>query len=115
MSSSSAPVQTDPFKNPSYPARTHFSEAAELGETLSSWQKRIDAAMSKLLTMPPSGDRTTLERLYHQALGARDQFADAARRIPREAGALYQEDRERLKTAEAALERLAKQWEAAGL
>jgi hypothetical protein len=115
VSSSSSPVQTDPFKNPSYPARTHFSDAAQLSETLSSWQERIDAAITKLLNMPPSGERTTLERLYHQALGARDQFADAARRIPREAGALYQEDRERLKAAEAALDRLAKQWEAAGL
>jgi hypothetical protein len=48
-------------------------------------------------------------------MGARDQFAEAAGRLPREAGELYEEDRERLEIAEEALTRLSKHWEAAGL
>jgi hypothetical protein len=42
-------------------------------------------------------------------LGARDQIADAARRLPGEVGELYEEDRHRLEEAVAALDRLINQ------
>ncbi len=116
MSSSSyVPAQTDPFRNPSYPKRTHFGEQKEFEAILLSWDQKLDAATRKLQVLGESKDRPALERLYHQAMGARDQLAEAARRLPREAGELYTEDQERLQTAQAALARLAKQWEAAGL
>ena len=34
-------------------------------------------------------------RLYHQMQGARDQVAEAVRRLPLEVGGLYHEDHER--------------------
>ena len=115
MSSSPAPAKTDPFRNPSYPRRTHVGEQKELEATLLSWDQKIEAAASKLQVMGESEDRAVLVRLYHQAMGARDQFAEAARRLPREAGSLYEEDRERLQAAESALVRLVEQWKATGL
>ena len=115
MSSSPAPAKADPFRNPSYPKRTHFGEQKPLLEALRSWDQKLEAAAKKLQVLGNSKERPALEKLYHQAMGARDQLAEAARRLPREAGDLYDEDSERLRTAEAALARLAKQWEAAGL
>ena len=115
MSSSPAPAKADPFRNPSYPKRTHYDEQKPLQETLRSWDQKLEAAARKLQVLGVSKDRPALERLYHRAMGARDQLAEAARRLPRETGALYDEDHERLKMAEAALVRLAKQWETAGL
>ena len=108
------PAKIDPFRNPSYPKRTHYGEQAPILETLRSWEKKFEGAMKKLQVLGSSKDRPALEKLYHQAQGARDQLVEAARRLPLEAGALYEEDRERLRTAEAALARLARKWEAAG-
>ena len=45
-------------------------------------------------------------------MGARDQMAEAVRRMPLETGILYDEDAERLRHAEAALVRLLPQWDA---
>ena len=115
MSSSPALPDAHPFWNPSYPKRTHFGEQKPLLESLRSWNQKLEAAAKKLQVLGNSRHRPALERLYHQAMGARDQLAEAVRRLPREAGALHDEDRERLRDAEAALARLAKQWEAAGL
>jgi hypothetical protein len=115
VSSSPAPVKADPFQNPSYPKRTHFAEKKELEEKLRMWDQKIEATARKLEVLGGSPDRPALVRLYHQAMGARDQFAEAAGRLPREAGALYEEDRERLEIAEEALTRLSKHLEAAGL
>jgi hypothetical protein len=50
-------------------------------------------------------------RLYHQLLGARDQIAECARRMPLETGELYQEDKERFAQATGALERVWQRWE----
>ena len=44
-------------------------------------------------------------------LGARDQVADAVKRLPRETGDLYDEDHHRLEEAVAALDRLFQQWD----
>jgi hypothetical protein len=45
-------------------------------------------------------------------LGARDQVADAARRLPSETGDLYEEDKHRLEQAVAALDRVLREWDA---
>jgi len=53
-------------------------------------------------------------RLYLQMLGARDQLAESARRMPLETGDLYHEDKERFEQARAALDRLGRSWDKAG-
>jgi hypothetical protein len=44
-------------------------------------------------------------------LGARDQISEAVRRLPMEVGHMYEDDKLRLEEAEAALERLFKEWQ----
>jgi hypothetical protein len=100
-----------PWKNPSYPARTHWGERAALEAKLQSWDRKIEAIAQKLGVLGNAGSRSTHERIYHQMMGARDQMAEAVRRMPGEAGSLYDEDHERLVSAEAALTRLAERWE----
>jgi hypothetical protein len=102
----------NPWKNPSYPARTHWSERPVLEEKLRSWDRKIDALAQKLAVLGNRPERPAYERIYHQMLGARDQLAEAVRRLPGEAGALYHDDQERLRNAESALERLTRQWDA---
>lgn len=101
-----------PFKNPSYPDRVHFPERAELEARLKTCEEKIAAAGKKLALLANHPKRTEYEKIYHQMLGARDQFAAAARRMPGEAGELYREDRERLVIAEKAFSWLADRWEA---
>jgi hypothetical protein len=101
-----------PWKNPTYPARTHWAEKASLEETLQSWDRKIEALAQKFAVLGNAAGRAPHERIYHQMLGARDQMAEAVRRMPRETGALYHEDHERLAAAEAALLRLVQRWDA---
>jgi hypothetical protein len=83
--------------------------------TLKSWDEKIAGVVRKLATLRPDQvNRASFDRAYHQMLGARDQMADAVRRMPLEAGALYAEDHERLKNAEAALVRLMARWDTGG-
>jgi hypothetical protein len=49
--------------------------------------------------------------MLHQMQGARDQIADAVRRLPMETDDLYEEDRHRLDEAVAALNRLFERWD----
>jgi hypothetical protein len=108
----SSPAAANPFKNPSYPERVHFAERKTLEERLRYWEEKI-LAMGKTLTA--QGDhpqRDAYVRLFHQMQGARDQMAEAVRRMPLETGALYDEDRERLTNAEAALTRILQRWDA---
>jgi hypothetical protein len=110
---SSSPVAPhDPFRNPSYPQRTHFGEKQQLEETVRTWDETIAEAGRQLASLEPTSSRATLQRLYHQMLGARDQIAEAARRMPLETGDLYEDDRQRFQTGTAALERLRRQWDA---
>ncbi len=104
----------DPAKNPSYPQRVHLAERKPLEEKFRAWDEKIAEVVRKLAAMGSHPKRDTYERLYHQMQGARDQMAEAVRRMPLETGTLYDEDRERLKSAEAALFRLIQRWEAAG-
>ena len=103
----------DSIKNPSYPQRVHLGERKALEEKLRSWEERIAAMANELTAM--GGDhphRAASERLFHQMQGARDQMAEAVRRMPLETGILYDEDRERLANAEAALNRVLQRWDA---
>jgi hypothetical protein len=93
--------------NPSYPQRVHLGERPALEALLRSWDERIIAARAEL---PTRSDRAAAERLLVQMDGARDQIADAVRRMPMEVGDLYAEDKHRLDEAVHALERLFDRW-----
>ena len=97
--------------NPSYPQRTHFGERPQLEETLRSWEQKLSSVAGKLTALANHPGRATYERLFHQMQGARDQMAEAVRRMPVETGALYDEDRERFEAAAAALGRLCQSWD----
>jgi hypothetical protein len=113
-SAQSAHAAADPVKNPSYPQRVHFGERRELQDKLASWDEKIAAMARKLATLGAHPHRAPYERLYHQMQGARDQMAECVRRMPLETGILYDEDRERLNGAEAALARTLQRWVAVG-
>jgi hypothetical protein len=99
------------LRNPSYPQRTHFGERTQLEETLRSWEQKISGVTGKLTALGNHPGRATYERLFHQMQGARDQMAEAVRRMPLETGDLYEEDRERFEAAVAALGRLFQTWD----
>jgi len=100
------------FKNPSYPDRTHQADRAGLAASLKSCDEKIAGVRKKLGLLANHPRRAEYETLFHQLQGARDQFADAASRMPREAGELYHEDAERLEFAREAFARLLKRWDA---
>jgi hypothetical protein len=104
-------VPADPYKNPSYPQRVHVHERAHWQGVLASCEEKVAAAGRKLAALGNGPGRPAFARLYAQMLGARDQVADAARRLPGETGDLYEEDKHRLEEAVAALDRVAKQWD----
>ncbi len=125
MSSSSHDVETertpatglrhgDPFHNPTYPVRDHILECAELEKAVRSCTDRVNSARQKLNSVVNHPKQASFVRLYLQMLGARDQLAEAARRMPLETGDLYHEDKERFEQALAALDRLWQSWEKAG-
>lgn len=102
----------NPLKNPSYPQRVHIQERAQWQGVLKTCEDRIAGARQKLNVLGASPARAAFERLFAQMLGARDQVADAARRLPGETGELYHEDKHRLEEAVAALDRLFNAWDA---
>jgi exonuclease VII small subunit len=106
------PQPINPLHNPSYPQRVHIHERAHWEGVLKSCEERIATARQKLNVIGSSPRRAAFERLFAQMLGARDQVAEAARRLPGETGDLYEEDKHRLEEAVAALDRVFKQWEA---
>lgn len=105
------PVNNNPLKNPSYPQRVHLHERAHWQEVLKGVEDRISKARQKLDAIGSGPNRGAFERLYSQMLGARDQVANAARRMPTETGNLYAEDRHRLEEGVAALDRIFKRWD----
>lgn len=107
----SSPAAANPVRNPSYPQRSHFGERPQLEETLRSWEQTFSSVAGKLTALGNHPGRATYERLFHQMQGARDQMAEAVRRMPLETGALYEEDRERFEAAAAALGRLFQTWD----
>ncbi len=108
---SASPRPIIPFKSPTYPPRVHFGERPELEGCVRSIEERLQTVRQKLGTLGNSPERAALERLYFQMLGARDQIAEAVRRLPLETGALYDEDKERYNAAVAAFERAFRRWE----
>ena len=109
-----SPRPAVPFKSPTYPVRNHFAERAELEQRIRSIEERIQAARRQLDAQGIRPDRSGPERYYFQMLGARDQLAEAVRRLPLETGALYDEDKERYTEALAAFERAYRRWEGGG-
>ncbi len=93
--------------SPSYPARVHVRERTQWQAVLDHWEARLAAARADLGRSPGDPARP---RLFAQMLGARDQLAEAARRLSLEVGDLYEEDHQRLEDAVAALERLMARW-----
>ena len=110
MSDSAIAKPTDPNKSPSYPQRVHIRERAQWRGVLEGVQTRVDAAKQTLDATPTGPARDGMERLYAQMLGARDQVADAARRLPMEVGELYEHDHHLLENAVEALERVFARW-----
>ena len=103
----------EPYRNPSYPQRDHFSERSDLEEALRTSEERVDFTRRALESGGDLAGNAAVVRLYHQLLGVRDQIAECARRMPLETGELYQEDKERFAQAIAALERVWQRWEKA--
>jgi hypothetical protein len=112
----SSPVArtVDPYQNPSYPTRVHLNERAALDDVLRACDQRLNAAFQKLSVLASHAQKPLFGRLYSQMQGARDQVAEAVRRLPMEVGGLYHEDHERLEQAKAAIERTWRRWEKAG-
>jgi hypothetical protein len=105
----------NPLKNPSYPQRTHIGERARWQDLARKCGARVEAARRKLDAVSAiAPERPALERLYAQMLGARDQVAESARRLPGETGDLYEEDHHRLEEALAALDRIEARWDGRG-
>jgi hypothetical protein len=107
-----APRADNPLRNPAYPQRTHLGERAQWQDVLRSCDDRIAQARQKLQVAGGTPNRAAFERLFAQMLGARDQVADAVRRLPLETGDLYEEDRHRVAQALAALDRAFRRWDA---
>ena len=107
-----APAPANPLKNPSYPVRIHIGEKARWEEVLKTCEEKLTPARQKLKVLAANApERASFEKLYAQMLGARDQVAEAARRLPGEVGDLYEEDHHRLEQALAALDRVIKKWD----
>ena len=107
----SVPQAVDPWKNPSYPQRVHIHERAQWQGVLARCEEQVAAARETLSSLGNHNNRAVLERLFAQMLGARDQVAEAARRLPMEVGELYEEDKHRLEEAVAALDRVVRRWD----
>jgi hypothetical protein len=95
-----------PWKSPTYPQRVHVRERAHWEGVLRHWDAKIAHCGAEL--GPDSSPAR--QRMHVQMRGARDQIADAVRRLPLEVGDLYEEDKHRLEEAVAALERLVGAW-----
>ena len=86
MTTSDPKPVADPKKNPSYPQRVHLSEKPHWQGVLQSIEARLAAPRQKLSVLGNDPKRALFEKLYAQMLGARDQVADAVRRLPMETG-----------------------------
>jgi hypothetical protein len=104
----------DPNRNPTYPARVHINERAKLDDAMRDCDQRLSSALQKLKVLANHPQQALFVRLYQQMQGARDQAAEAVRRLPLEVGGLYHEDHERFEQAIQAIARLYRQWEKAG-
>ncbi|MDX2035682.1 MAG: hypothetical protein SFX72_03440 [Isosphaeraceae bacterium] len=106
-------VEPDPRRNPSYPQRIHWGERDHWRGVLEHWTARVVEAKSRLDALQGSGEFEARSYLFAQMRGGLDQVADCVRRLPGEAGALYEEDRHRIEQAVEALERTFRKWDRA--
>lgn len=95
-------------KNPSYPARVHAYEAPKWREVLAGIEARLESARARWGGIKDSKKKEQSALFVHQLAGARDQVAEAVRRMPQEVGELYEEDHHRLEQAVAAFDRVEK-------
>jgi len=100
------PQPADARRSPSYPQRVHIRERAQWQATLAKCEETLAAARQKFADLGPGADREQSSLLLAQLAGARDQIADAVRRLPMEVGGLYEEDKHRVAEAEKAVERI---------
>ncbi len=112
MTTSDPKPAVDPKKNPSYPQRVHLAEKPEWEGTLQAVETRLVVPRQKLSVLGNDPKRPAFERIFAQMLGARDQVADAVKRLPLETGGLYDEDKHRVEEAIKALDRLLVKWDA---
>jgi hypothetical protein len=110
IESAAGSAKADPYRSPTYPQRVHLHERGQLEEALRSCDQQLSAALQKLNVLANHAEKPRFVRLYHQMQGARDQVAEAVRRLPLEAGGLYHEDHERFQNAMDAIERIARRW-----
>ena len=103
-------IPRDPKKNPAYPQRVHLLEKPKWLAVLAGIETRLVDPRQKLSILGTNAKRPALERIYAQMLGARDQVADAVKRLPQETGDLYEEDKHRVEEAVASLDRLFDRW-----
>jgi hypothetical protein len=101
----------DPKKNPSYPQRVHLLEKPKWEGILQTVEARLVVPRQKLSVLGNDPKRAAFERIFAQMQGARDQVADAVKRLPLETGGLYEEDHHRVDEAVAALDRLFQKWD----
>lgn len=107
MSDSAPARQTaDPRRNPSYPQRIHVREKPKWQALLYEWDAKIAHARNELSAW---ADQAAAQLLQAQMEGARDQLASAVRRMPVEAGNVYDEDKHLLERSVAALQRIVDQ------
>ncbi|WP_337177805.1 hypothetical protein [Paludisphaera sp.] len=104
-------VDRNPLRNPSYPVRDHYGERHELEARLKACDEKLAAARRKFALLGSHPRRDEYQKLIFQLQGARDQFADAAYRMTREAGSIYHEDEERLGNAERAFAFVLRRWD----
>jgi hypothetical protein len=102
----------DPKKNPTYPQRVHLLEKPHWEGVLQQVEARLVVPRQKLKVLGNDPKRPAFERIFAQMLGARDQVADAVKRLPLETGGLYEEDHHRVEEAVKALDRLLMKWDA---
>lgn len=93
-------AERNPLKSPSYPQRVHIGEKAHWQSILAHWDMKISLVQKRGI---PGADAA---RTFGQMAGARDQIAEAVKRLPMEVGEMYEEDKHRLEEGVAALERL---------
>jgi hypothetical protein len=89
----------------------HIRERSQWQALLKTWDERVAATGRELAQKAVGPGRDAADRVYIQMQGARDQIAEAVRRLPMEVGSLYEQDRLRVEEAVAALERLFQRWE----
>ena len=101
----------DPNHSPTYPQRVHLHERGQQKRRCDLADQQLELnTLQKLNVLANHAEKPRFVRLYQQMQGARDQVADAVRRLPLEVGGLYDEDHERFQNGMEAMERIGRKW-----